>query len=151
MIQEEKQLLLKDLVVRLPYGVFIHYHWSREGNTIDEDRELDFSDVETLKYNIENPQNDWCDISWKPYLRRLSSMTEKEFELLKQYSGLEYDQLDLAELPNNHKCLDFYLSEVPSDVVVLVFDWLNAHHFDYRLLIEMGLALEAPEGMYKTE
>ena len=30
-------------------------------------------------------------------------------------------------------------------------DWLNAHHFDYRGLIRMGLALEAPEGMYKTE
>ena len=30
-------------------------------------------------------------------------------------------------------------------------DWYNAHHFDYRGLIEKGLALEAPEGMYKTE
>ena len=29
------------------------------------------------------------------------------------------------------------------------FDWLNAHHFDYRGLIPKGLALEAPEGMYK--
>jgi hypothetical protein len=28
-------------------------------------------------------------------------------------------------------------------------DWLNAHHFDYRGLIEKGLALEAPEGMYE--
>ena len=28
-------------------------------------------------------------------------------------------------------------------------DWLNAHHFDYRGLIEKGLALEAPEDMYK--
>jgi hypothetical protein len=28
-------------------------------------------------------------------------------------------------------------------------DWLNVHHFDYRGLIEKGLALEAPEGMYK--
>ena len=32
-----------------------------------------------------------------------------------------------------------------------LYDWLNAHHFDYRGLIEKGLALEAPEGMYKTE
>ena len=30
-------------------------------------------------------------------------------------------------------------------------DWLNSHHFDYLGLIEKGLALEAPEGMYKTE
>jgi hypothetical protein len=32
-----------------------------------------------------------------------------------------------------------------------VLDWLNEHHFDYRNLIEKGLALEAPEGMYRTE
>ena len=30
-------------------------------------------------------------------------------------------------------------------------DWLNAHHFDYRGLIDKGLAFEAPEEMYKTE
>ena len=28
------------------------------------------------------------------------------------------------------------------------YDWLNANHFDYRGLIEKGLALEAKEGMY---
>jgi hypothetical protein len=36
--------------------------------------------------------------------------------------------------------LDFNVDEV---------DWLNAHHFDYRGLIEKGLALEAPGNMYK--
>ena len=30
-----------------------------------------------------------------------------------------------------------------------IVDWLNAHHFDHRGLIPMGLALEAPEDMYK--
>jgi len=29
-----------------------------------------------------------------------------------------------------------------------MFEWLNAHHFDYRGLIPMGLALESTEGMY---
>jgi hypothetical protein len=29
-------------------------------------------------------------------------------------------------------------------------DYPNARHFDYRGLIEKGLALEAPAGMYKT-
>jgi hypothetical protein len=37
--------------------------------------------------------------------------------------------------------LDFYLSEVPSYVVILVFDWLNKNHFDYRGLIPKGLAI----------
>lgn len=30
-----------------------------------------------------------------------------------------------------------------------LIDWLNTYHFDYRGLIEKGLALEAPEGMYE--
>ena len=140
MTQEEKQLLLKDLCGR-PYGVFIHYHWSREGNTIDEDRELDFSDVETLKYNIENPQNDWCEISWKPYLRPMSSMTEEERRFLLKFGTVGMDE--------NDKVFDVY--PYGTERTMSVIDFLNANHFDYRGLIEKGLALEAPEGMYKTE
>jgi hypothetical protein len=29
------------------------------------------------------------------------------------------------------------------------YDWLNKKMFDYRGLIPMGLAIEAPEGMYE--
>ena len=35
--------------------------------------------------------------------------------------------------------------------MVKLIDWLNAHHFDYRGLIDKGLAIEAPEGMYKIK
>jgi len=60
----------------------------------------------------------------KPYLRPMSSMTEEEYEEF-GYDVLRYTPRE--------------------------FDWLNKHHFDYRRLIEKGLALEAPKGMYKTE
>ena len=30
-------------------------------------------------------------------------------------------------------------------------DWINAHHFDYRGLIEKGLALEASKDMYNEK
>lgn len=60
----------------------------------------------------------------KPYLRPMSSMTEEE------YQEFGYDVLRYT----------------PRE-----FDWLNTHHFDYRGLIEKGLALEAPKDMYKTE
>ena len=70
----------------------------------------------------------WCDrIEIKPYLRPMSSMTEEE--------RIKYESL--------YDCID--------EGLIKVFDWLNAHHFDYRGLIEKGLALEAPEDMYKTE
>jgi len=61
----------------------------------------------------------------KPYLRPMSSMTEEEkeeYQAFFNYDGVEY----------------------PEEYI----DWLNAHHFDYRGLIEKGLALEAPKGMY---
>ena len=70
---------------------------------------------------------------FKPYLRPMSSMTEEEVE--------EYFMIDARTHLDNGK-------EVPNMDEI---DWLNAHHFDYRGLIEKGLALEAPEGMYKTE
>lgn len=69
-----------------------------------------------------------------PYLRPMKSMTSEEYESIKKeflfYGGsicMTSDMLMSGE----------------------VVDWLNAHHFDYRGLIDKGLALEAPEGMYK--
>lgn len=137
---EDRELLLKDLCARLPYYTELYSNVAGDNWAI------------LTPVVISNLMNATDKLVIKPYLRPLSSMTEEEFEKLKQYSGLKYEQLDLASFQNGtHKCLDFYLSEVPSYVVILVFDWLNAHHFDYRGLIEKGLALEAPKGMYKTE
>ena len=66
--------------------------------------------------------NHLIDIGWLPYLRPMSSMTEEE--------STEYSRFSLSRY--NTEC----------------FDWLNKHHFDYRGLIKLGLALEAPEDMY---
>lgn len=134
--ENSKQLLLKDLSARLPYGVKIELTWwvMGEGTCINTALEPD---------HIEQLLNDEDgDTEIKPYLRPMSSMTEEEFTNLKEYSGLKYDQLDLASFQNGtYKCLDFYLSEVPSAVVIKVFDWLNRYHFDYRNLIPMDLAI----------
>ena len=134
--ENSKQLLLKDLAARLPYGVKIELTWwvMGEGTCINTALEPD---------HIEQLLNDEDgDAEIKPYLRPMSSMTEEEFNKLKEYSGLKYDQLDLASFQNGtYKCLDFYLSEVPSGAVIRVFDWLNRYHFDYRDLIPMDLAI----------
>ena len=70
----------------------------------------------------------------KPYLRPMSSMTEEEINEFILISDTV-----------------FWLGEKRSTCILSLeqMDWLNAHHFDYRRLIEKGLALEAPEGMYK--
>lgn len=137
MTQEEIKLLFQDLCARLPYGVKVTF----AGYSGRDDCKLNSQHLNST-YSIEY-------LGLKPYLRPLSSMTEEEFAKLKEYSGLVDDQLDLTSFQNGaYKCLDFYLNEVPSGAVIRVFDWLNKYHFDYRDLIQMGLALEAPAGMY---
>jgi hypothetical protein len=74
----------------------------------------------------------------KPYLRPMSSMTEEEEK--------EYKTISIWGEVRESK--SHYTDICPT---IEGYDWLNAHHFDYRGLIEKGLALEAPEGMYETE
>lgn len=123
MTQEEKQLLLKDLCGRLPYGVIVEIR--EKENQIG---------ATVLKYTL---KGELLDVASKnnylirPYLRPMSSMTEEE----KEDFGVPFTSEGLVTLADTVECMD----------------WLNAHHFDYRGLIEKGLALEAPDGMYKTE
>ena len=113
MTPEEKELLLKDLSARLPYGVIVY------SLQIPYEQKLIGYIPDIEKYSI------------KPYLRPMSSMTEEE----------ENELTGIAVLGG-------YNSSVFNSFIVI--DWLNAHHFDYRGLIEKGLALEAPKGMYKN-
>ena len=141
MTKEDKELLFVDLSARLAYGVKCYpVITNGEPNTIG-------GYCETLDDFYIREVDGWFNISMiKPYLRPLSSMTEEEFNKLKEYSGLIYDQLDLASFQDGaYKCLDFYLNEVPADVVIMVFDWLNRNHFDYRNLIVRGLALDCTD------
>lgn len=145
MTQEEKSLLLQDLCARLPYMPKIKIIYQQQGIKGTDEGNVSCDFIEKIVNDLRNDVITNIQI----YLRPMSSMTEEEFEKLKEYSGLKYEQLDLASYQNGtYKCLDFYLSEVPSYVVILVFDWLNENMFDYRGLISMGLALKASEGMY---
>lgn len=116
MIQEDKELIFKELCARLPYHVKCKI-WLKDGTT--EEGLLD------LQHNYGNILQDAFyynkikDI--KPYLRSISSMTEEEKSM---YEGL------MIGIDNISYMLD-------------VIDWLNSHHFDYRGLIEKGLAIDA--------
>ena len=139
MTQEDKQLLLKDLCARLPYGV----------------------KVESVFINTDTKKHKSCGIEvfdatcilmirdgfgeFKPYLFPLSSMTEEQLHELKEITDFKYNRnnLELVEWTKTHKTIEFWLEEVPQYKVVEVFDWLNKNHFDYRCLIERGLAIDA--------
>ena len=123
MTQEDKDLLLKDLCARLPYGVICLIH---DVNSDDYSRSITGNDIDLFSHHL---------ITLKPYLRSMPSMTEEEhtefWKVIDNY-GSDSDAFDGFE--------------VGDDV-----DWINAHHFDYRDLIKKGLAFEAPEGMYNVK
>ena len=142
MTQEEKQLLLVDLCARLPYEIKIHI----ESNftTPDDVAKLICVDTEKLIYSYSIGYlsvrtamfNHLGELTFKPYLRPMSSMTKEE----KQESR-------------------WYKHDAKSDDFILYMnryvEWLDSNHFDWRTdgngktMIENGLALEAPEDMYK--
>lgn len=145
MTQEEKELLLRDLSARLPYGVVVNYkeneydirHWkidslhspaySESGILINTDYEgwINFTEYEGCGMSTgSRPLHIERNL---PFLRSMSSMTEEEWKEYRDISCCLTKDCDAWD-------------EV---------DWLNSHHFDYRGLIEKGLALEAPKGMYK--
>lgn len=119
MTQEEKQLLLKDLCARLPYNVKVRIQ------KLDEDKIIDNEDFGYMWLGIVLFDNPYHQV--KPYLRPMSSMT---FEEMREFLSTK-----------NGECEEHFLTTNKQD-------WLNEHHFDYRGLIEKGLALEAPEEMY---
>lgn len=132
MTQEEKKLLLVDLCGRLPYGVIVDYkenefeisHWKI--TTIHPDTFDGWIGYDKrVGAGSESGSRPFKIGEVKPYLRPMSSMTEEEYD-------------ELCELAKSKFIGDS--KEI---------DWLNAHHFDYRGLIERGLAIEAPKDMYK--
>ena len=170
MTQEEKQLLLKDLCARLLHEVKIHIN-----SCIEEQNQMQLFDVNIEAETIGVRNEKWTFRAIpiiddedetkviKPYLRPMSSITEEDIHSLfnamyPDISMMWYEkETDLIRFRaadyNNKRFLHITLwfNKIYS---LKQIDWLNAHHFDYRGLIEKGLALEAPEGMYeciKTE
>lgn len=127
MTQEERQLLLKDISARLPYNVVVR--------CTDSDTDYKCFLTTDILHEI---QNGYEYYDYKPYLRPLSSMTEKE----------ENECIGISRNITIPGVRNWFRFSITNPVFA---DWLNEHHFDYRGLIEKGLALEAPEGMYKTE
>ncbi len=137
MTQEDKELLLKDLCARLPYGIKVSLLGS-ENLTL---KNIINSNIGWY-VDIENAPTDFDIEDIKPYLRPLSSMTKQEcrrlFMLLPKYYVIFEEHIRTLEggyiLPEH---------------IEIITDFYNSHHLDWRGLIDKGLALEAPKDMYK--
>ena len=138
MTQEQKDLLLKDLSCRLPYGVKCQ---------VQED---EFTYIGTLcKLEIDNANGNLLDfaesvsgLEWqvylsevKPYLFPLSSMTEE------QKNDCPINETTLNIINSNIGC--YGIIEIPWRLSFLFIDWCNKNHFDYRGLIPKDLANDA--------
>jgi hypothetical protein len=138
MTQEDKELLLKDLCARLPYNCRVFYEY------------IDNLDNKTYGYSL--TLNTWCIDEFiankaviKPYLRPMSSMTKEEKGELKLEQEKD-EELFIQVINKSQNGDDSLLGTV---IPHCAEDWANKNHFDYRGLIEKGLALEAPNDMYK--
>ena len=137
MKQEDKELLLKDLSARLPYHVRCKI-WLKDGTTEEGplDLEHNYADVLLDAFYYD----DIKDI--KPYLRPMSSMTNEECVELSRIRPFN-DEVEAWK---------YIKTSVPLKIAnTKHFDFFHSHHLDWRGLIEKGLALEAPEGMYNIK
>lgn len=126
MTQEQKDLLLKDLCARLPYGVILNCC-----NIVGEKLyTIDSNGLVNKDYDLEEV---------KPYLFPLSSMTDEQ---KREYNRWKH------EVPVCHYEYGDVVEEVELFDSPESFKYLIENHFDYYGLIEKGLAIEAPEGMY---
>ena len=130
MTQEEKELLLKDLCARLPYGVKI---LDIPANVVG--KLFLISTTDTVQYETADDTGIQSLYGIKPYLFPLSSMTYEqkgEYNFLRDLVPTE-QQYEIGNLMDNFEFVDNWKS----------IDYLNANHFDYRGLIEHGLAIDA--------
>lgn len=119
MTQEQKELLLKDLCARVPYGVKVNTDIQGDFTLIGLTNERVFTTCE-----VEGCHNDFPIELIKPYLFPLSSMIE----------GQKLELITLKAYVSLNKNTEY-----------LLFDWLNKNHFDYRGLIEKDLAIDATD------
>ena len=138
MTLEDKELLLKDLCARLPYGVKIELTWwvMDEGTCMSTTLEPD---------HIEQIRNDELgDAEIKSYLRPMSSMTDEQcYDFYCRFVENEIDYNDFKKYYFD-SCLWNKVLTTINDCGDII-DWLNKYHFDYRGLIEKGLAIDATE------
>ena len=121
MLQENKELLLKDLCARLPYNVICQVEFKENGKY--NSKVMLLSGIFTDEAYFTTKGGSIYSNEYKPYLFPMSSMTDEQKQ--------EYQHITERWMYDSSYSI--------SDSI----DWLNVHHFDYRGLIEKGLAIDA--------
>lgn len=134
MTKEENYRIFRDLCKRIPYGVKVCAKYGDE--EFEEEFEETLVGLESHLGKVAIPgatiYTDRDRTMWyynqdmpKPFLRSIDKITDEEKK--------ELDEIDWCKTDESFD------------------DWLNRHHFDSNLLIEDGLAIEAPDWMYEIK
>jgi hypothetical protein len=134
MEQEDKELLLKDLCARLPYGVKI------ELMPIIKGKCTVLTPILLRDYFISD------DVNYLPYLRPMSSMTEEECDKVEEILGNDciFDFMGNGDIV-------LHKGNFTQKTLSKLYDFYNSIHVDYhtddegRTMIEKGLAIEVTE------
>ena len=115
MTQKDKELLFRDLCARIPYNVKC-YNSKYRPDLAEE--------IICITVNYNHP----C-VQLGTYLYKLEQVKPYLFPLLNM---TEEQQMDLTK---------FVVNGIQGENIL--YDWYNKNHFDYRNLIEKGLAIDA--------
>lgn len=152
MKKEDKELLLKDLCARLPYGVKVQVDFKSDTYSpiVCKVCSVECAEIGSAFIGVEtspDTYNEFREFLCKPYLFPLSSMTEEQESYLHFNTKFRLDICNDLTVKNDEDGNCFYTDTY--DYISLI-DWLNKNHFDYRGLIEKGLAIDATGlGIYK--
>lgn len=146
MTQEEKQILLKDLCARLPYGVKVQYLTG--GN--DKTYVCNVDQVSIKSQCVGIAEIGHTVFTWrtidriKPYLRPISSMTEDEMDKLFDILHIDKDgkDEDWIKINDVYGIKFFFPTGKWIENVAEIYDYLYSIHIDFRGLIHKGLAIE---------
>lgn len=150
MKKEDKELLLQDLSMRLPYGVKCQAH---NGTLICVNANNGIAVVQT-----DRGVRQVLIVNLKPYLRPMSSMTDEEKKDLLNYvvsKDSKYFEVcsdgsitDMSPDVQDFKSFELKWINFHPNTTSRNIGWLLKNHFDFCDLIPKGLALEAPKDMY---
>ena len=132
MTQKNKEILIKDLCARLPYGVKVLFE--------NEVFSIDYISAKYEEIKLDIPDNYTLDITnVKPYLFPLSSMTRKQLFDVQEIIGKNEIEIEdgFLHIINYDRNTITYLE------ILAVFEWFYKNHFDIYGLIPMGLAIDA--------
>ena len=139
MTQEDKELLLKDLCARLPYGVFCNIG-------LDYPLPLQSLSVDKLDGVLLDFYEDGKDYQVylgevKPYLFPLSSLTEEQRNNICQLLLDTQNKFSPYGEINSKGCDNLFISSVKQSNALINYCLTN--HLDINSLIEKGLAIDA--------